>query len=220
MFELPLFPLNTVLFPGTTINLHIFEPRYKEMIGLCIANQEPFGVVLIDEGREALGPLARPHPIGCTAHIVSMEPVGQGRMAIVAVGKDRFRIRRLLYDRSYLVGEVDLFPVESQGDAQALARLQQRLRHRLERYIATFEQAKDVRIRVPGFPRDPLLFAYAATAFLQGVEPQIKQDILATPADVQILKKLNTIFNVEVTLLQMMLDRGQDDEQPQRFSVN
>lgn len=220
MFELPLFPLNTVLFPGTTINLHIFEPRYKEMVGYCIDNQEPFGVVLIDEGREALGPLAKPHPIGCTAHIISMEPVGQGRMAIVAVGKDRFRIRQLRHDKSYLVGEVDLFPVEPEGSEQALARLQRRLKNRVDRYIAAFEQAKDVSVRVPGFPRDPLLFGYAASALLQGVDVGVKQEILATPADIQILKKLLSIYQLEVTLLEMMIDRSQQDDSLQRFSVN
>ena len=56
MIELPLFPLNTVLFPGMPLGLHIFEDRYKLMIGQCVQERRPFGVVLIRSGQEALGP--------------------------------------------------------------------------------------------------------------------------------------------------------------------
>jgi len=70
MFELPLFPLNTVLYPGTPLYLHIFEPRYQRMINLCLNEHRPFGVVLIRHGQEALGPLAEPYRIGCTADII------------------------------------------------------------------------------------------------------------------------------------------------------
>ena len=60
MLELPLFPLNTVLFPGMPLNLHIFEERYKRMMQACIESSKPFGVVLIKQGLEAHGPLADP----------------------------------------------------------------------------------------------------------------------------------------------------------------
>ncbi len=78
MFEIPLFPLNTVLFPGTPIHLHIFEERYKQMINLCLQEQRPFGVVLIRNGMEALGPLAEPFHIGCTAEIAHVERLEDG----------------------------------------------------------------------------------------------------------------------------------------------
>src|SRR5512147_2655499 len=93
MYELPLFPLNTVLFPGMPISLHIFEPRYKLMIEQCIQIAQPFGVVLIREGVEALGPSAEPHQIGCSAQITQVERLEDGRMNIVAVGVERFQIR-------------------------------------------------------------------------------------------------------------------------------
>ena len=60
MATLPLFPLNTVLFPGMQLKLHIFEERYKLMINSCIESNQPFGVVLIKEGREAFDPIAIP----------------------------------------------------------------------------------------------------------------------------------------------------------------
>ena len=86
MFELPLFPLNTVLFPGMPLPLHIFEDRYKQMINNCLEEKEPFGVVLIRNGKEALGPLAQPHSIGCTARIVEVQKLSDGRMNITSVG--------------------------------------------------------------------------------------------------------------------------------------
>lgn len=86
MYELPLFPLNTVLFPGTPIQLHIFEDRYLKMINRCIEEHKPFGVVLIEEGSEAFGPLAKPYRIGCTALIAKVEKLEDGRINITAVG--------------------------------------------------------------------------------------------------------------------------------------
>ena len=73
MYELPLFPLNVVLFPGMPLPLHIFEDRYKEMIADCIRENRPFGVVLIEEGSAEHGPAARPVAIGCTAEIAQVQ---------------------------------------------------------------------------------------------------------------------------------------------------
>ena len=92
MFELPIFPLNTVLFPGMPLSLHIFEDRYKLMIGKCLQERRAFGVVLIRQGAEALGPLAEPNKIGCTAFISQVERLHQGRMNIGVIGQRRFRI--------------------------------------------------------------------------------------------------------------------------------
>ena len=76
--EMPLFPLNVVLFPGMVLPLHVFEPRYREMINHCIEEEKPFGVVLIDEGQEVGGPAAprlvgtaAPRLVGTAARITS-----------------------------------------------------------------------------------------------------------------------------------------------------
>ena len=70
--RLPLFPLHTVLFPEATLALQIFEPRYREMIGRCLAHDEPFGVVLILDGEEVGGP-AVPRKVGTEAAIIATE---------------------------------------------------------------------------------------------------------------------------------------------------
>jgi Lon protease-like protein len=102
---LPLFPLEVVLLPGTPLPLHIFEPRYKEMIGECIADNVPFGVVrALEEG------IAE---VGCTAEIVTVtKEYPDGRMDLVAEGRKRFEVLELNQERSFLRAEVLLIPDE------------------------------------------------------------------------------------------------------------
>jgi Lon protease-like protein len=105
---LPLFPLDVVLFPGTPLPLHIFEPRYKEMIGECRANSTEFGVVrAVEQGIAEMG---------CTAEIVSItKEYPDGRLDLVAEGRNRFEVLALNQERSFLRAEVLLVPDES-GD--------------------------------------------------------------------------------------------------------
>ena len=108
MRELPLFPLHSVLCPGIALPLHIFEPRYREMVGHCLETGSPFGVVLIRDGRE-VGPLAgHIADVGTTAAIRQAGRYPDGRLDIVTVGEQRFRI--VSVDSSaapYLVGTVE-----------------------------------------------------------------------------------------------------------------
>jgi uncharacterized protein len=88
---LPLFPLNTVLFPGGPLRLRIFEPRYLDMISRCMREDSGFGVALILAGREAGGP-AQTVEIGTLARIVDFEQLEDGLLGITARGERRFRI--------------------------------------------------------------------------------------------------------------------------------
>lgn len=105
MSLLPLFPLEVVLLPGTPLPLHIFEPRYKEMIGECLAKEAPFGVVrAVEEG------IAE---IGCTAEIVTVtKEYPDGRMDLICEGRKRFEVLEVNRDRSFLQGEVLIVPDE------------------------------------------------------------------------------------------------------------
>ena len=115
MERLPLFPLNTVLLPNTTLPLHVFEERYKTMIGRCIEERTPFGVVLIRSGEEAGGE-AEPHEVGCTARIMQVQRLPDGRMNLLTFGEQRFRIVRLDRSEAYLQGNVELL---DSGDVDA-----------------------------------------------------------------------------------------------------
>src|SRR5215470_10482939 len=96
---LPLFPLDVVLFPGAPLPLHIFEPRYKEMIGECIEEKRLFGVIRVRENSLA--------DVGCTAEIVAVtKRYDDGRMDIVTQGRERFELLEVNQERTFLRGEI------------------------------------------------------------------------------------------------------------------
>lgn len=96
---LPLFPLDLVLLPGVPLPLHVFEPRYKEMISECLDRNEAFGMVRAKEGGMA--------EIGCTAEIVTVtKKYDDGRMDIVTQGRQRFEVLQINEERSFLRAEV------------------------------------------------------------------------------------------------------------------
>lgn len=206
MYRLPLFPLHTVLFPGTPITLHIFEPRYRLMIEQCLQTGQPFGVVLIREGREALGPLAQPHPVGCTAQITDVERLPNGHMNIVAVGRERFHIVELSYDRPYLVGTVEPFPPADPDQPETLAAAHQ-LRPWVERYLAILSRALQSDSLDPAaLPDDPLALGYFAAALVQ-IPADQKQSLLATRRAAQFLSDMRNVYRREVALLDVILER-------------
>ncbi|MFZ0138601.1 MAG: LON peptidase substrate-binding domain-containing protein [Candidatus Sulfotelmatobacter sp.] len=109
---LPLFPLDVVLFPGAALPLHIFEPRYKEMIGECLAQHRTFGVV-----RAAEQGLAE---IGCTAEIITVvKEYPDGRLDLVSEGRQRFELLRVNQERSFLQAEVIMIDDEPGTPPQA-----------------------------------------------------------------------------------------------------
>ena len=107
--NLPLFPLNTVLFPGLPLPLHIFEDRYKLMIATCLVTDSEFGVLLIRSGVEVGGP-AEPYEVGTIARIRDVERLPDGRMNLVTVGTERFRLVEIVEREPYLVGRVEPYP--------------------------------------------------------------------------------------------------------------
>jgi Lon protease-like protein len=99
---LPIFPLELVLFPGAPLPLHIFEPRYREMVTECMAQKKPFGLVRARENAVA--------EVGCTAVVINIsKQYEDGRMDIDTRGKQRFSIVELNHDRPFLQAEVTWF---------------------------------------------------------------------------------------------------------------
>ncbi len=90
-FEIPLFPLSAVLFPGGVLSLKVFEQRYLDMAAACMKNDAPFGVCLIAKGKE-VGPAALPHKVGTLAHIDSGDMPQLGILMLAVRGGRRFRI--------------------------------------------------------------------------------------------------------------------------------
>jgi uncharacterized protein len=105
--EMPLFPLHVVLFPGSAIPLHIFEPRYRAMMERVLSGDRRFGVVAIRRGREA-GGYADTFRIGTVAVIEQIQRAADGTMAVIVTGRERFALDVRLPDDPYPIGEVTL----------------------------------------------------------------------------------------------------------------
>ena len=215
MFDLALFPLNTVLFPGMPLQLHIFEPRYQTMIRSCLDHQQPFGVVLIHQGLEAYGPLAKPVQMGCAARIINTTPLEDGRMNLTAVGDERFRVLKLNYDLPYLVGEVESVPLERPSSIE-IARGAHQLAPWVSEYLRLIqridaENAPD--LSVIDLPEDPLVMLYLAASILQ-VPAVEKQHLLEVTYASELLAHVVRLYRREAAVLRKQLaeDEGSSQE--------
>lgn len=202
MFELPLFPLNTVLFPDMPLPLHIFEERYKIMMDTCIQEKRPFGVVLIREGAAEFDPLVTPHPIGCTAKIIQVQHLNEGDLFIMAVGEKRFRIHSLQRDKPYLVGQVEYAPLETE-QVKSLDKAVHRLYPLVVDYLNILAQVGKVEFDTSQIPTDPSTFVYLAASIIQ-VPVEKKQNFLAEDDATQLLNDLRHVYHEEVPLLRLI----------------
>ena len=173
---LRLFPLNTVLFPGAVLNLHVFEERYRRMIAECLDANEAFGVVLIRDGREAGDPDVTPHEVGTTAEISEVTPLPAGRYYISTTGGRRFRIERIVSREPYLTAEVRyLEDADDDADARASElthRVLREFREYVKLLVAFSGNASEVDL-----PHDPVDASYVVGDALQ-VADALKQRLL------------------------------------------
>ncbi|RPJ50029.1 MAG: hypothetical protein EHM21_05840 [Chloroflexi bacterium] len=209
MFELPIFPLNTVLFPGMPVRLHIFEQRYREMFEHVLGTNRTFGINLIRKGQEALGPLPEPYETGCTARISGVERLDDGTFNATVIGDERFRILRLGAGQSYMTAFVESAPLQAHHTLE-MVRGVRRLRPRLVRYLAMLaryvnedeEGGTDLDIDLTGLqlPEDPMMLLYLAAALLQ--IPSIeKQPLLEADTAALLLQKVQQLYRRELALL-------------------
>ena len=175
LVQLPLFPLNLVLFPGQDLPLHIFEERYKSMIGDCLNQNVPFGVVLIKEGLE-VGTAAEPERIGTSARILRSELLEQGRMNIMTKGERRFEIEEITQREPHLVGRVRfLVDLEGEGAAELVTQINDDY-VALVRNLTALTGGYTSRVSVP---EDPVELSYAIAARLD-LETHLRQSLLVT----------------------------------------
>lgn len=111
--RIPIFPLNTVLFPGGLLPLRVFESRYMDMTRECMKREEPFGVCLIREGSEVGAP-AIPEAVGCLAKILDFDMQQLGVLNLKTAGGQRFRIlQRQTGEQGLISAEVELIAPEA-----------------------------------------------------------------------------------------------------------
>jgi Lon protease-like protein len=171
---IPIFPLNTVLFPGALLPLRIFEPRYREMLERCLAANRRFGVALIKSGKE-VGASASPYEMGTVARIERVDEENRGSIPIIARGVERFRIVRLNYSLPYLVADVTL--LEEVVD-EAAERAAAHAREEVDRYIRLLLAVRGEWRRQLELPNDPLKLLYFLSTVLLGLSGETRQRIL------------------------------------------
>ena len=176
--KIPLFPLDVVLFPEAPLPLHIFENRYKEMIGLCLQQQSSFGVVRAQRDGFAV--------IGCTARIVHVaHRYNDGRMDILCQGDRRFEIETLDNSRPFLEAQVDFFDDEGE---QASRNLRQEC---LALHLETLELAGLETSDVPRTLDGPISFFLASSL---PADLGFKQQLLNSRSDSERTEHLREFY--------------------------
>ncbi|MCE2471452.1 MAG: LON peptidase substrate-binding domain-containing protein [Anaerolineae bacterium] len=213
-----MFPLNTVLFPGMQLKLHIFEPRYKTLINQQIEENKPFGVVLIRHGAEIGNQDTVPFDVGCTADIGKVQRLPLGRMNIVTTGHRRFRINAIDRSQPYLVGDVDFFMPEE--DRPGVIKVYSKvLRPLLLRYLDILSSASDAHFDPEQLPRQPRAIAQIGSIILQADNLQ-KQELLSIDSLSNLLTTLVDIYRLETMLLKVRLSPPGEDFNIGHFSRN
>ncbi len=205
--RLPLFPLNTVLFPHMPAGLHIFEERYREMIRDCQEQGTSFGIIGIREGLE-VGRAAFPFSVGTLAQIHELEALDDGRYNLVVAGASRFRVESLSLSRSYLVGSIRYLQ-DTRGDEAAIPELAHRAARAFTEYRAAVRNLADetgADEDEEGLPDDPELLSYLIAASLN-VEVNRRQELLEEDSVSGRLGKCLQALRRESVFLTQMLAR-------------
>jgi uncharacterized protein len=218
---LPLFPLGTVLYPGMVLPLHIFEGRYRQLIGDLLARPQPrrFGVIAIREGRETgVDGIASLYDIGCIAELRDTNRHEDGRYDVVTVGTQRFRLLRLDQGQSYFQGEIEPLPeddAEQAGAAAAVPGVQVSFRAYLE---ALVEQG-GATVRIEELPDEPLLLSYVVAAAMI-IDLPDRQRLLAEPDAASRLAAERGLLARETAMLRATTSRPAPDLRYSPYSPN
>ncbi len=179
--NVPLFPLQTVLFPGMTLPLHIFEERYRIMIDRCQTAKSPFGVVMITDGSDVDtgdGPPSISR-VGCFAKIVRSEKLEDGRFYIEVSGDNRFRIDETFENEPYMTGRVT--PIKDDiADVDALGPVFRNVTDQFRAYVAQLMARMNRTVSTIHLPGDPTMLSFAVAGAMDIPLPE-KQLLLETP---------------------------------------
>ncbi len=192
--DIPLFPLHVVLFPDMPLPLHIFEPRYREMILRCREEKSQFGITLIQNGAD-IGAEAVPRQVGTLARIDQYEELPDGRMNILVFGESRFRIARTFHDKPYLSASVKL--VQEEGDTDALQTTFDSVGALFRTYLQSLFAMSGRTLSTLQLPQDPEYLSYAVASVLQ-VPPHEKQALLEMTKTESRLQREIEILSAEI----------------------
>lgn len=217
-FEIPIFPLGLVLFPGMPLPLHIFEPRYRQMIARCLEADSIFGVALLVENEDGN---ASPAAIGCTAEITETLRLPDGRLNLQTIGQRRFQLVDVREEDDYLIGTAQWLDDKTEDSAQVLS--SQALRA-LRRYLGLIGANIDTSMQQEwNIPTDPYSVSMWIATLLAAPDAQ-KQRLLETASTSQRLEmEVSLLRRAEVvqrafTIRQSWPEPDLYDDANQRFA--
>jgi hypothetical protein len=200
-----MFPLGSVLFPGAVLPLHVFEPRYVEMINDVLDGDQQFGVVLIERGSEVGGGDVR-FDVGTVARLARIGALDDDRLFVVAVGAGRFRVVRWLPDDPYPQAEV--VPLDDPAGNGSLADLVAENRKLLRRVLAlASELGSNVGDVDSELSDDPVAASWDLCSAAP-VEQLDRQRLLETDDPAERLVALQELLNDSAAILQLRLESG------------
>jgi Lon protease-like protein len=210
---MPMFPLGSVLLPGAVLPLHVFEPRYRQLVIDCLADDtgDPeFGVTLIERGWEVGGGDERTS-IGTVARMVRVEALDGGRYAVVAVGTRRIRVNAWLPDDPYPIADVDDWPdadPDEPGLGARVGEMTERLREVLGLAAELGEAPADIDLGMVS--DDPLVASYHLAA-LAPLGPADNYRLLCSPSPAVRLELLATALDDVEAMLRFRLGSASED---------
>ena len=193
---LPIFPLPLVLFPGVTIPLHIFEPRYRRMLADCLERDRRFGILFLAEGSSEAS-LGIGGDVGCVAHVESHDELPDGRSNITVAGRERFALRAFVMSPvPYHVGVI--VPHEDTPEPAALLEpLATRVRERFERIAQAARTISDGDDAIPELPDDPALLAFRVASFID-LSVAERQRLLTSTSPGERLRTVDSVLAAAV----------------------
>ena len=221
MTEVPLFPLNAVVFPGVVTPLHIFEERYRalvrELVGIETVFDRVFGIIAIREGYEVGDHgMQSAHRVGTLVQLTEVEPYDDGRFDIQVIGRQRLRVTESDNSGPFLRGEVELLPDEDEPDAGTEA----------ERTLATFETYRENLSEMRGgpvlageMPTDPAYLSYALASTCLLTLPQ-RQALLEADTAQERLGMLRRTLHEEMRAMRALPSLPATEVARTRWSPN
>jgi Lon protease-like protein len=222
LYDVPLFPLRTVLFPKMILPLHIFEPRYRQMINDCVRDNQPFGVILIDEGSEIKqtdesNPVSEKppvlHRVGTLAKIADVTRLEDGRMLINTIGTERFRLLDHRETKAFMTGDIEIWP-EGEVDVVSsdLQALVDHVTEVFQSYLEILMELAHQSISL-NIPDDFMVLSYLIPHWLPQIELEDKQKLLEVSDPVERLNQELLLLLRETEFLNKIKQRAEQDAQ-------
>lgn len=191
--ELPIFPLALVLFPGVPLPLHIFEPRYRQMLNDVRAGNSLFGVSYYDAST-AEKDIPAPGHVGCVAEVTEAQTMPDGRSNILTVGIIRYRLKEYVErDDPYLLARVSYFEDEEE-DATSLSESARDVAETFTRIARAVRAINDERANLPDISdTEPQRLSFLVAAAME-VDTDVKQDLLELRSTSERLQRLRDML--------------------------